>query len=256
MDNTPSNPSQPNPQTIPTQSSEQNPPAAAPTEPVQIQTAQNNLPPQPEQPVTTHNKKSRILIVIAGLVLVVGVLAGVFLMTNKNKSLSKETSVTSPSDTEKVSNVVVEDACQILTQQIAAKLLGEGSVRSEDDQKNNITNSDGVTSNCTYEIKDSKNKGQSTKSIILQVRSPKNEQTAKGIRDIFGQDKEVTSIMLSGVKTKVQNISNLGDKAYFAPLNQAWILKNSNLYIVYGLYNGSFYTQSEIIGIARQLKLQ
>ena len=121
---------------------------------------------------------------------------------------------------------IAVDSCNVLTESIAVQVVGAGAVKGNT-SAGNVSNSDLSVSNCVYTLSPASGavleKANNTKVASVLVRAPKTKAGADSNKAIFSSSKPAG----------VQDVSGVGDKAFFNPkFGQLNVLKGSNDYIV------------------------
>ncbi len=169
---------------------------------------------------------NKSIALIIGVVIVVGGV-GAFVFARKKDSGTKVTNT----QTIKTSNVktgedavIAVDACDVLTKDVAIKILGDSPTKGDLSAGNASTNDISVT-NCIYsvQIQPGALKANNTKGVSVLARSAKTSAGVKSNKYIFGDAKP----------QGVQDVSGIGDQAFFNPkFGQLNVRKGGNYYIV------------------------
>jgi len=166
-------------------------------------------------------KSKQIVFLLIALAIVGG---GAFFVLTNNKSDSGSTSNTSSSD-KKVAdsgNFKVVKACDILTKEIAEKIVG-GKVEASDNKYSQASSESVDVSTCGYTEDNPSKSLKDTLGFSILVRAAKDNDGASSNKDAFGPSKPAGA----------QDISGYGDKAFWdANLGQLNVLKGGNWYIL------------------------
>lgn len=171
----------------------------------------------------------KILPLVLVIIIIGGVLAA-FMLTRKDSnsrdSSSQQSSSSTPngaSDTENSSSFKSVKACDVLTLDDAKRVLGSNAQPGDTTANTIVENSEMTLTSCSFLISDGAIPPNS-KVASLQARSAKTQIGATSNKSPFGP---------GGKPANVQDISNLGELAYWNPeFGQLSIFKNNNYYII------------------------
>lgn len=171
---------------------------------------------------------NKVIALVVGAVIVVG--GGVALVVSRGKddNTAKITnSANGQSQEVKIgdSAIVQVDACDVLTETVAKKILGDAAVKG-DTQAGSASSNEVSVSNCVYYVRPAGATAaqiiNDTKGVSILVRAAKTQTGAAANKTIF-----------SATPAGAQNVTGIGDKAYFkSDLGQLSVLKGGNYYIV------------------------
>lgn len=172
---------------------------------------------------------NKTLIAIIGAVIIVGGGAAFLITRNNNNSATVTNTSTGQSQEVKTGDaaIVVVDACDVLTEQAAKQVLGDGAKKG-DTQAGNASSDDVSVSNCVYTYKpvttgSALQQVQSTQAAGVLVRSAKTSAGTESNKAVFTTQKPAG----------VEDVSGYGDMAFWNPkYGQLNILKGGNWYIV------------------------
>lgn len=177
--------------------------------------------------------------------IVIAVVAGVLILgAGAAVVLGKKNSSSAPVDTSNIKTgndvMVAIDACDVLTNEVAKKVLGEG-VEKGDTTAGTASSDDISVSNCVYTRKgvttgSVKEQLASIETVGLLVRAAKNKAGAESNKTPFSSAKP------SGV----QDVDGYGSQAYFNPATgQLNVLAGNNWYII-SHYTGTSVTKATL----------
>jgi len=168
---------------------------------------------------------NKLVLLIIGGIVVVGGAALLITRGNDDSSVKVTNTVTGQSQEVKTGSdtLVAVDACDVLTENVAKQILGDGATK-EDTSASSVSSAAVSVSSCVYTAKIDPNakKPNNIKGVSILVRAAKSKSGADSNKTQFGSAKP----------TGVQDVSDIGDKAFFNPqFRQLNILKGGNWYI-------------------------
>ena len=171
-----------------------------------------------------------VLLVIGGVIVVGG--GAALLISRGNNSVKVTNTSTGQLQEVKTGNAafVAVDACDVLTENVAKQILGDGATKG-DTSAGNVSSDAVSVSNCIYSVKIDPNatKANNTKGVSVLARGAKTQIGADSNKAQFGSAKPAG----------VLDVSHVGDQAFYNPnFGQLNVLKTSNWYIVSN-YSGS-----------------
>ena len=188
---------------------------------------------------------NKLIIWIVGGAIVIGGIGVIIYFTNNGANV-KNTADKSTTEVKTGDKALASvNACDILTEEIAKNIIGDTAERGNIETTQAATK-DVTVSDCVYTAKIDPNGkiGISNKNgVNVLVRAAISSDGAKTNKDQFGDMRP----------TGVQNVSGLGDSAYYAPeYGQLNVLKGNNWYIVTsysGAIKGTLETDKQLAAV-------